>query len=629
MLKILFRKWLPGIAIHLILAIAVLYYYYIHGGTRWEAIPIHSFLLISCFFMLLASWAIYFRFWKKPGNLISILFLGSHVALSAWIILLHLSAATGYIILSDQVSIRAFLNYISTLPAISSQLGLNLTVLGGIASGLLILIALSWYFWLKQIRSLPEFLQSHQYSNKQLIAGLSLLTLTLFPFWGFKVLIENEWMKSLQSEPFANHFRPATSFSFSQKPSAIDFERHIQDRIAFKENLEIDIKTDDLPNIILIMIDGARADHMSLYGYHRKTTPFLDSLATTGYFTKADFATSTCTDSICGITTMLSAQFFSEIHFLNYKIHDVLHDIGYNTHFILSGDHSRAYANLQRFYGDDLTSYKDGFTETGQPTTDDEIVIRHLENDHFYDNSRPSFYYIHLMSLHFAGVKYDQHTHFTPEYQESVHSLSRIINRSDKGNLNSSTIAMLTNTYDNRMVQADDYIRRIFKILKSNGVLNNSIVAITSDHGESMGEGGWVGHGGDINLAQINIPLLFYSKNIPAINHEISYATLIDIAPSILGLLHSPIPSTWEGVDLFSRQRNQSYHMSRQRGGNNNAVLFYKNDHRYLYSMNRRIGREQLFNWDLAPYQPLDEQYMHIDEVRNTGRELYLQRFGE
>ena len=623
--KLLFRKWLPGVAVHLLLAISIIYYYVKSGGTRWEAIPIHFFLLFTCFYCLLAYWVFIYRIWKKPNRLSSILFCGSHIALSVWIILIHLAAATGFIILSDQVSIQAFLIYISTLPAISEQIGLNLTLFTGIVLILLLIFSLFWYQWIKQLRHLPELLQSHRFSKKQIVMGMLLLVVTLFPFLGFKILIGNEWMKSLQSEPFANHFRPATSFSFSSKSSMIDFERHIEDRISFNNNNQI--STEGLPNIVLIMLDGARADHMSLYGYHRPTTPFLDSLKETGFFTKADFATSTCTDSICGITTMLSAQFFSEIHFLNFKIHDVLHDIGYNTHFILSGDHSRAYANLKRFYGDDLTTYKDGFTVVGQPTTDDEIVIRNLESSELYSDSTPSFYYIHLMSLHFAGVKYDQHTQFRPEYQESVHSLSRIINRSDQSEVDPLMISQLTNTYDNRMIQADDYIRRIFQILESNGVLDNSIVAITSDHGESMGEGGWVGHGGDINLAQINIPLFFYSKNIHAINQEIPYGTLIDVAPSILGLLNLPIPTTWEGIDLFSQFRDHSYHMSRQRGGNNNAVLFYKNDQRYLYSMNRLTGKEQLFNWDLEPYETLDENYINKDVVRKSGRDLYLQRF--
>ncbi len=626
MVNILFRKWLPGILVHVLLAAAILYYYLSNGATRWEAIPIHSYLLISCFYFLLIFWAFIFWIWKKPNRWIYTLFCGSHIVLSIWIILLHLASITGFIILSDQVSIQAFLIYVPTLPDISRQIGINPSILAGITFIFISLVSLLWYMWYKQLYHIPETLQNYDYSKFQVLLGVALLILTLIPFWGFKTLIEKEWMKSLQSEPFANHFRPSSSFSFTHTSALIDFDKHIKERNDYQAKTRDRVNTNDLPNIVLIMLDGARADHMSVYGYHRDTTPFLNSLNEAGYYSKASFATSTCTDSICGITTMFASQFFTKVHFLNYKLHDVLHDIGYGIHFFLSGDHTRAYANLERFYGEDITTFKDGFSESGQQPTDDEMVLFHLKNSQYLQNDNPAFIYIHLMSLHYYGVKYEQHTRFTPEYPESVHSLTRMIYRGTE-QLDSLTTSKLTNTYDNRMVQTDDYIRRIFHVLEDQGILDDSIVIITSDHGESLGDGNLVGHGNEIHHAEINIPLIFFSKNKPAINQDIPYATLIDIAPSILGLIDMPVPSTWEGKDIFTTQRNYSYHMSQRRDGSNNAVILISDHQNYLYSRNRITGNERYFNLTKDPYKELDEYYVNRKKVLTRARELYNVRF--
>lgn len=626
MYKTLLRAWLPGVAVHVGLGLAVLSYYLVNGGTRWEALPIHAFLLIACFCLLLAFWAAVIGVTNSDKRSIKVLFLASHVALSGWVILIHLSSATGFFIWSDQVSIQALINYLPTMTLIAGEAGMDRWLVLVVTGSLALTVITLWMIWSAHLNEVFSVLKKQRYTKKQVAVGALLVAIASTSLWGFKATIQNERMKSLRSEPFSNYFRTPSAFSLSHQATSIGIEADLEARESFRTAAKSSVSSEELPNVVLIMLDAARADRMSVYGYERQTTPFLDSLEDSGYLTKASFATSTCTASVCGITTTLSSRFVTRIHYLNYKLHDALRDIGYDTHFFLSGDHSAAYSNLRWYYGNELDTFKDGFWISGQHPSDDEVALEHLKDSEGLQDCGPCFVYIHLMSSHYGGKKYEQFEGFGPVYQGSVRHLIRLVRRNDEHEIEPETIERLINGYDSGMLQADDYVRRIFRVLRARGVLEDSIVVITSDHGESLGEGGRLGHGGEVQMAEINIPMLFYSENVTSLEQEIPYATLIDVGPTVLGLLQMRSPKTWAGKNLFADTRSFSYHMSQGRDGNNGVVLEYEGD-MYLYSRDRSTGDERLVNVEMGPYQSSGKPRGR--RVKSRGRELYEEKFGD
>jgi glucan phosphoethanolaminetransferase (alkaline phosphatase superfamily) len=114
-------------------------------------------------------------------------------------------------------------------------------------------------------------------------------------------------------------------------------------------------------NVILIVVDALRADHMGIYGYERATTPFLSSLAASGRLQKVDLALASCAESSCGIASILTSKSFRHLSTPNFSLAGLLEDQGYDVYQLLSGDHNwggirKAYGKDQKFYFDSSDS---------------------------------------------------------------------------------------------------------------------------------------------------------------------------------------------------------------------------------------------------------------------------------
>src|SRR6185436_525362 len=149
-------------------------------------------------------------------------------------------------------------------------------------------------------------------------------------------------------------------------------------------------------NVIIIIVDSLRADHTQVYGYQRPTTPFLASLLAAGKLRRVEFATSTCAESNCGILSTLFSKTLRHQVVEDFSLFALLKDQGYDTHFVLSGNHD--WMGQRAMYGNELTSYFDGRDSTRYGWSDDRVLVEGLER--IGDYQRPSFFFFHLMSPH-------------------------------------------------------------------------------------------------------------------------------------------------------------------------------------------------------------------------------------
>lgn len=117
-------------------------------------------------------------------------------------------------------------------------------------------------------------------------------------------------------------------------------------------------------------------------------------------------------------------------------------------------------------------------------------------------NTTPFFAFLFLDNVHAYNIPPDREPKFVPYWKEVNHL--KLSNDSDP--------TEYFNLYKNAVSGADDNIGRIWKILKASGVLNDTIVVITSDHGEEFNDnkGNFWGHNGNFTDAQIKIPLVVH-----------------------------------------------------------------------------------------------------------------------
>lgn len=341
-------------------------------------------------------------------------------------------------------------------------------------------------------------------------------------------------------------------------------------------------------NVVIIVGDSLRSDHMSVYGYERPTTPFLQSLFAAGKLRRVSFATSTCSETACGLLSILNSKLLKRQIPEDFKLQDLLRNLGYDSFFILSGNHN--VGSLRQSYGNGMTFYFDGNSSTRYDVNDDRLILEGLEHVPA-QQSTPAFFLFHLMSPHVLGVKQAQFRVYNPSQVETdwgpfLH-----------GKLDQQSVV---NNYNNRMLQTDAMIKQIFEVLDQKEYLRDSIVVILGDHGESLGERGEYGHIFHLYQEYISIPLLIYDPE-PVQYANLAFATQIDVAPTIVDRLKLPAPACWDGQSLLNPTiRNISVHQTTLR--NQCTAVIKRSDlamYKYIYCATGKT--EELYDLSRDP----------------------------
>ncbi len=361
-------------------------------------------------------------------------------------------------------------------------------------------------------------------------------------------------------------------------------------------------------NVILIIADALRADRLPLYGYDEDTTPYLDELQQQAGFQYVDYFTSTCSESICGIYSTLSSRQYAYIGFGLYDLSDVLKTAGYKKNYVLSSNHN--YNALNKLYGSNFDYYVDG-NDFKPPLTlhDDEGVVEQLQSMPDFSGV-PGFFYVHLMSSHSLGKNKDEFNRFQP----FIEHVPGFVGKQVTEQLEEKT-QMLSNAYDNGILQLDDYLRRVLETLEQKGYLDDFVVIITGDHGDGIGERGYFFHTYNLFHEDINIPLIWYSSQCSLKNTR--YGTQIDIAPTVLDCLGLPVPETWQGVSLMDayQENRVTIHQTLREQKTVMAVLENKN---HLYKLMADVRDGEMTRFRLYDYYNDRAEENNIIDVVDT-----------
>jgi arylsulfatase A-like enzyme len=336
-------------------------------------------------------------------------------------------------------------------------------------------------------------------------------------------------------------------------------------------------------HVVLIIVDSLRADRMQVYGYQRPTTPFLSQLVQSGRMKRVDAAFSTCSESFCGITSTLAGREFRDISARTFQLQDVLRDEGYQTWFLLSGNHS-AWNGLPSFYHSSDETFFDGSQTERYTMDDDRLVLEGFERVPAASADRPTFFYVHLMSTHYLGVQLPESHVFTrPDDEVSPglepYKILEKLNNPDR--------------YDDKVLQVDTIITQLFDALRAKGYLDEAMVVVTGDHGEGLGERHWA-HGWHLYNEDIRIPLLLYDpgQRYP----DLTFATQVDIAPTIVDRLGLPIPASWEGDSLLAPARRRFTYHQTYFAPNRFAVLYRDDNALFKFIATPQYGTEELYD---------------------------------
>ena len=337
----------------------------------------------------------------------------------------------------------------------------------------------------------------------------------------------------------------------------------------------------DRRNVVLIVGDALRPDHMGVYGYARPTTPHLQALMTAGRVARASRMASVCAESSCGLFAIARSRYVHEFSSRPFVLPEVLRLHGYRIHMILGGDHTNFYG-LREAYGN-VDSYYDGASSRGHYMNDDQLVIDRVRAMPPSDGN-PIFLQIHLMSAHPLGRRHDRFLQFLPSQSYA----KKFAQSADPDPAS-------TNYYDNGVLQLDDAVDQITAALAAKGYLDSAIVVVTADHGEMLGEHREFMHAKSVFQPALDIPMLLVDYG-PAPLAQFPadvFASQVDIAPTILYALGMPAPQSWTGRALQNYvQRDFIYF----REGTQVGLIDLRDAGRYKYWSDLNTKKEFAFD---------------------------------
>jgi arylsulfatase A-like enzyme/HEAT repeat protein len=272
-------------------------------------------------------------------------------------------------------------------------------------------------------------------------------------------------------------------------------------------------------DVVLITIDALRADHVGAYGYARATTPNIDALARRGARFERAYAQAPHTSY--SVASMLTGKYYPTLARLapgdpHDPIALLLRQYGWKTSafyppavFFVDGDKLKAYQE---------NNFQFEYVKVGDFTDANGRLSQIAE---FFAKERPrkTFLWVHLFEPH---EPYEKREGF------------------DFGNKD-------MDRYDSEIAYADAAVGRLLAYLQKNRP--GAIVIVTADHGEEFDEHGGRYHGGTLYEEQIRVPLVIA---VPGVEPRVlsGPVELIDLAPTILGLLDIPVPVRMRGTDL-------------------------------------------------------------------------------
>lgn len=304
-------------------------------------------------------------------------------------------------------------------------------------------------------------------------------------------------------------------------------------------------------NVVLIVGDALRADHMSLYGYPRVTTPNLEVSAGVHQTFKMSRARSICAESSCGLIAIASSRTMHDFPTRAFTLYEVLRRHGYRVHMALSGDHTNFYG-LKDAYGK-VDTYFDGGQQSKYYLNDDDLLKEYVSSLPDFDGRTPVMFQFHFMSSHGLGQRHKESDVFMPyaNYQLWPVGIGRLAPSLAK-------VPEAVNYYDNGVVQFDRTLHQVLAVLENKGYLKDAVVVITGDHGEMLGEKGIIGHRHRVYEEVLNIPLVVQRRGYEGGDFgKWPMVSQIDVAPTVLAELGIRPPEIWQGVALQSPVRHR------------------------------------------------------------------------
>lgn len=403
--------------------------------------------------------------------------------------------------------------------------------------------------------------------------------------------------------------------------------------VAFWSNPEVYAPPHRQFNVIIVLEDALRADHMSCYGYPRKTTPFKDLLFKHGMVFEHAFSQATKTrPSVPSIMTSLYPtatgvwQLSDRLDDAYLTLAEIMRHQGFVTAAFIQNENAGPYAGLQQGFGQ--------LRGTGK--ADPELaygpLVREWIDAHKHRNM---FLYLHILDPHgrydppekfrgwwrtiqFRGIRVDHNPRFDPEWDSTPSVEGRRAR------------------YDGEIRNNDYYFEGLVTWLKQRALFENTLLVFIADHGEHLGEHELWEHSPPGYIQVLHVPLLMsYPARFGSGIRFSQPVQVMDVMPTILELADvDTAPLILQGQSLMPLiRRDSSVELTRRVVASDEVVrrkvldegfwgsLFFDGWH----LLNTKDRDVQVFNYLLDPNENRADTSEIALQIMRSGVDEYME----
>jgi arylsulfatase A-like enzyme len=317
------------------------------------------------------------------------------------------------------------------------------------------------------------------------------------------------------------------------------------------------------PNLVLIVVDTLRADHLGCYGYSRNTSPAIDRLAAEGTLFESAFTTAPWT--LPAFASILTSRLPWEHGAVNDYLApradlpglaEVLRGAGYETAAFVSHIYtSHIYGfdvGFDRF--EDFRIGKDYAFDQGREPRAEEVVREAIRWLAERKNKKPFFLLVHLFDPHWTyGAPEPFRARFDPDYSGSADGSYRTIARffSPDSIPPRRDLEHIIALYDGEILYTDAWLDTLFRALDRAGTWERTAVILTADHGEEFRDHRSMGHSFTFFDEVLRVPLVVRrpSERVGDVSDE--PVSLLDLFPTLAEWAGAEIPPGLRGRSLL------------------------------------------------------------------------------
>ena len=307
------------------------------------------------------------------------------------------------------------------------------------------------------------------------------------------------------------------------------------------------------PNIILIILDTVRADGLGVLAEHGSSTPNIDDISRQGTTFVNAFAPSPWTvPSHASIFTSHYSHKHNAVHdhFRLSNSFQTMAEILKSLGYITGGFTCNPWLHTKSGMEQGFDTYEEVYKKQAKPKTDKgaakatEMVVKWLNQR--AGNGKPFFLFVNYLEAHMPyepparvlyhldSMKAGPGLRFFSSFPKKLAGLYNI----GRLKLTPDELARIQTLYHAEIAYVDEQVDTLISCLRTHGPLDNTILIITSDHGENLGEHNLIGHEFTLFDTVLHVPLIVrFPSALPPGELVEAPVSLVDILPTILEIL--------------------------------------------------------------------------------------------